>query len=173
MVFFTILFAANVLVTVVGLTDNLLTNVSLNQILMGQQENTKLIQKLLADNEILHRHEEMLSEESRNLKNELNHLKKLLGKSVFSQHFHLHKLRNVFRSQKLRSYIYTFSERHRVLCSSPGRRIPSYRRKHNTIRPGCYKLRKRLQHSIGVIYSSTTWILCLHHVFPRCNWSRL
>ena len=93
MVLFSVLFGVNVLVTVVGSPDNFQTNVSLSQILMVQQENTKLIQKLLVDNERLQRHEEMLFEESRNLKSELNHLKKLLGKSVFSQHFHLQTIK--------------------------------------------------------------------------------
>ena len=86
MALFTILCTASVLVTAVrsipiqNSNENLETNALLKQLLVGQQENTKLIQKLLQDNERLHRQDQQLSEENRHLKNKLNNLEERQGK---------------------------------------------------------------------------------------------
>ena len=77
MTFFTVLLTASVLVTAVrsvsmkSINENLQTNGLLKELLVGQQENANLIQKLLKDTERLNRQDEQLSEENGNLKNKL------------------------------------------------------------------------------------------------------
>ena len=69
--FFTVLFTASVLVIAVrsvsmkSINENLQTNGLLKELLVGQQENANLIQKLLKDIERLNRQDEQLSEGKR------------------------------------------------------------------------------------------------------------
>ena len=153
-----------------SINENLQTNGLLKELLVGQQENANLIQKLLKDIERLYRQDEQLSEENGNLKNKLKNLEKLQGKLIiFSCNISICQLLNQYLRDKkglmfilaangIAFYVHLPEEEH------------SARGGQNTIRPRCYKLRKRLQYSIWVIHSSTTWILCLQYVFPNCNW---
>ena len=115
MTLFTVLFTASVLVTAVrsvsmkSINENLQTNGLLKELLVGQQENANLIQKLLKDIEKLNRRDEQLSLENRNLKNKLKNLEKLQGKVIiFSCNISICQLPNQYLRDK-KSLMFIFA----------------------------------------------------------------